>query len=189
MKQMMIKKLLYIIMVLSISYTLPAIRYCCADVSIPPNAGTTSATFLKYGIGSRAVAMGGAFGGLADDITAMYWNPAGLAQLSNSELSVTHNESFQGINDDFAGYAFHYKKGVLGVAAYGLYTPTDLERRSGLNENDAYFPISSIEGYFGAYDIAGHVSYARYFKENLSLGASLKLIQETIDSYSAYGRG
>ena len=132
MKQTMSNKFVLIIMVLSISYTLSAIRYCYADVNIPPNAGTTSATFLKSGVGSRAVSMGNAFGGLADDITAMYWNPAGRAQLTNREFSVTHNESFQGIRDDFAGYAFPYKNGVLGIAAYGLYTPNDLERRSGL---------------------------------------------------------
>ncbi len=173
--------LIFIIYLLS-AYILPL----KADVQIGPNAGTTSATFLKYGIGSRAVAMGSAFGGLADDMTAMYWNPAGLAQLQTSEISITHDESFEGLRHDFAGYAFPYKGGVLAAAVYGLYTPTDNELRSGLNENDPYYPISPVEGLFQAYDVAAHVSYARWFGNNLSFGASLKYIQQTIYVYNAW---
>lgn len=41
-----------------------------------------------FGLGSRASAMGGAFIGLADDWTAPYWNPAGLAQLEGSGVGV-----------------------------------------------------------------------------------------------------
>ena len=41
--------------------------------------GTTGAAFLEIGIGARAVAMGNAFVGTANDVTALYWNPAGLA--------------------------------------------------------------------------------------------------------------
>ncbi len=47
----------------------------------------------EFGLGSKALGMGGAFSGLADDYSAVYWNPAGLAQLSNrsfyTELSHT----------------------------------------------------------------------------------------------------
>ena len=40
------------------------------------------------GVGVRAMGMGGAFAGLADDFTAVYWNPAGLAQMRQREISV-----------------------------------------------------------------------------------------------------
>jgi len=50
--------------------------------------GTTSANFLKLGIGPRAVAMGEAQVGLANDVYATYWNPAGLAQLQNREAGM-----------------------------------------------------------------------------------------------------
>ena len=40
------------------------------------------------GVGVRAMAMGGAFAGLADDFTAVYWNPAGLAQMRQREINV-----------------------------------------------------------------------------------------------------
>ncbi len=41
--------------------------------------GTTAAKFLSIDIGARAVGMGGAFTSIANDATAMYWNPAGLS--------------------------------------------------------------------------------------------------------------
>ena len=42
-------------------------------------SGTTAAQFLKIGIGPRAIAMGSAFTATANDLTAIYWNPAGLS--------------------------------------------------------------------------------------------------------------
>ncbi len=41
------------------------------------------------GVGVRAMGMGGAFVGVADDFTAMYWNPAGLAQMQQREIQVS----------------------------------------------------------------------------------------------------
>jgi long-chain fatty acid transport protein len=47
--------------------------------------------FESPGVGAKAMAMGGAFVGLADDWTATYWNPAGLAQLTQSGVGVAVN--------------------------------------------------------------------------------------------------
>ena len=50
------------------------------------NATVHAGGYEWGGLGSRAQSMGGAFTGLADDWTAIYWNPAGLTQLRGSEL-------------------------------------------------------------------------------------------------------
>jgi long-chain fatty acid transport protein len=44
--------------------------------------------FALSGIGSKAISLGGAFRGMADDPTAMYWNPAGLGFMTNSKLAI-----------------------------------------------------------------------------------------------------
>jgi len=44
--------------------------------------------FALSGVGSRATSMAGAFRGLADDATAMYWNPAGLAYMEDNSIDV-----------------------------------------------------------------------------------------------------
>jgi len=48
----------------------------------------------ELGVGSRAMGMGGAYVGVADDYSAVYWNPAGLGQIRRMELNVgfSHNK-------------------------------------------------------------------------------------------------
>src|SRR5258706_11405381 len=73
--------------------------------SYASDPGTTAANFLKLGVGPRAVAMGEAQVGLADDVYATYWNPAGLAQLQNREAGFVQTQYFQDIHSQFAAYA------------------------------------------------------------------------------------
>src|SRR5437867_13388 len=57
-------------------------------------------------IGARGIAMGGAFSSIADDATAMFWNPAGLARIGHQEIMGTHANLFNtGINDDVLAFA------------------------------------------------------------------------------------
>lgn len=55
-----------------------------------------------FGVGARAMGMGGASLGLADDFTALYWNPAGMAQIQKFEFftSFSHNTA---ITDTYYG--------------------------------------------------------------------------------------
>ncbi len=48
----------------------------------------------ELGVGSRAMGMGGAYVGVADDYSAIYWNPAGLGQIRRMEVNVgfSHNK-------------------------------------------------------------------------------------------------
>src|SRR5438128_9985999 len=53
-------------------------------------AGTSSATFLKIGIGARAVGLGESFVAVANDPSAIFWNPAGLASMQRQEVELNH---------------------------------------------------------------------------------------------------
>ena len=50
------------------------------------NVGTAGAQFLKIGPGARVDSLGGAFSALANDVTSIYWNPAGISQLEKTSL-------------------------------------------------------------------------------------------------------
>ena len=162
---------------------------------IYPSAGSTSATFLKLGVGARALAMGGAFPSVCDPYSA-YWNPAGLACLgAGKNFSFFHNEYFQGLGQEYllytapaaGGKALGVRLPSKGVWAFGLnyfYVPRDLERRSGLYEADPLAPISPVEGKFGASDAAVSAAYARGFAGGYSGGLGLKVIRQSIDGYS-----
>src|SRR6185312_10499950 len=59
-------------------------------VSAASNVGTSGAAFLEIAPGARPVGMGQAYTGVADDIDAIYWNPAGLARMAHPELEAMH---------------------------------------------------------------------------------------------------
>ncbi len=159
-------------------------------------AGSTSATFLKIGVGARPASMAGAFTAIADDSYAVYWNPAGLAYSQEAKnLSFSHNEYFHGLAQEFLVYTLPAEKikflgggflsgGVFGFGFNYFYTPKDMERRSGLNESDPLYPISISEGSFRAYDAALSISYGYSFSSNLDLGVTLKFIRQSIDDES-----
>ena len=64
----------------------------CANFKMS-DSGTTTAQFLKLGVGARAIGMGEAYSAIADDPTAIYWNPAGLAAVSEHSVSLMHANS------------------------------------------------------------------------------------------------
>ena len=91
--------------------------------------GTAAATGLKIPTGARPTAMGSAFTGLADDINALLWNPAGLACIPFAEISALHTEYLVDTRYEMLGYAQPF--GPLGTFAIGasMLDYGDLPRR------------------------------------------------------------
>jgi len=141
--------------------------------------GTTGAQFLKIGLGARPVAMGSVYTGIADDVNAIYWNPAGLAQISGKELTTQHIAWFQDINYEYIGYAHNLGNlGTAGIMVNYLYID-DLEKRT--------YDTDTPDGYFKASDLAVSLAGGRKLNEKLSLGANLKYIRQQIDIEKAEG--
>src|ERR1039458_1672672 len=94
------------------------------------NVGTSGAEFLKIGPGARAVGMGEAFTGVADDVDAIYWNPAGLGTLKHAEITGMHMQYFQSIQYEFAAFAYPTTdRGSWGFAVTNLHTD-NIDRRA-----------------------------------------------------------
>ncbi|MDD5210250.1 MAG: type IX secretion system membrane protein PorP/SprF [Elusimicrobiales bacterium] len=93
-------------------------------------AGTARAAFEDLGAGARGPGLGNAFTAIADDVYAIYYNPAGLAQLQRPELAASHTQHLaglsdgSGINTSFLGYAhpLMYDKGTIaaGVQSFSI---------------------------------------------------------------------
>src|SRR5213075_423349 len=63
--------------------------------------------FIAIGVGGRAFGLGGAYVAVANDVTAGYWNPAGLSRLNYPQFTLMHDEQFGGlINYDYGAVAF-----------------------------------------------------------------------------------
>lgn len=165
-----------------------AVPLLCGTVCLPAgrtwaaDPGTTSADFLKLGIGPRAVGMGEAQVGLADDVYATFWNPAGLAQLQTPEAGFMYNQYFQDINTQYLAYA--HPTATFGTLAGSL-------NLLNVGKFDAYDATGQPTGSVGATDMALSISYARDLWSNrrmgaeLSVGGSGKFIQEKLDTVSA----
>lgn len=73
-----------------------------SSVALADGIGAFSA--FKSGIGARALAMGGAFVAVADDATAVYWNPAGLAQVADTRIAGMSTDLYGlGITHQYVG--------------------------------------------------------------------------------------
>jgi outer membrane protein OmpA-like peptidoglycan-associated protein len=77
--------------------------------------GATVFPLMKIGQGPRAAAMGECFTGLADDASAIYWNPAGLGQLKGHHFALSHQEWFLGIRDEVGHAALPLGEGTFGL--------------------------------------------------------------------------
>lgn len=142
--------------------------------------GTTAAPFLKIGVGSRAIGMGGAFTATADDITAIYWNPGGLAKLYSSEATFNHVRWIADVNYDFAAFATRIPDfGTLG-AFVSVESMGEMEVRTTAQ------PEGTGE-LFGAGAMAIGITYARELTDQFSIGFNAKYLREHLWNMSASG--
>lgn len=137
----------------------------------------SGASFLKLGVGARALGLGSAYTAVSDDVTALHWNPAGLSQMTKRELGAMHAEVFAESRYDFFGYAHPTNKGTLGVGAVYL-SQGAIEGRSENREQTADFSAS---------DLAVTIGAGRLVTKQASLGMNLKILQSKIAGFSSTG--
>lgn len=139
-------------------------------------AGKKGGEFLKIGVGERAIGMGGAFCSIADNVTAVYWNPAGLAQLKMRELSAMHLQYLVGVKSEYLGYAQPIGKGTLAGQISFLHS------KSGRRDDKG-----NTIGEFWDYEGILTLGYGRWLNSVLSLGINLKTIYTRFDTDEASG--
>ena len=155
------------LLLLVISCFLSATVY--AGLFSKEEAGTAGAQFLKIGCGVRAIGMGEAYTGVADEVNAVYWNPAGLNHVKNIQVSAMHAVWLEEMNYDYFAYAHPLSLlgGVIGVSINYLSI-------GGMDRLDEY---GVVDGTFSPYDAAVNVAYAREFGPIMS-GINLKFIKQ-----------
>lgn len=140
--------------------------------AISSNAGEAGANFLKIGVSARASAMGEAFCAVADDISSIYYNPAGLAQIKQKTVGVMHTDWLQEVNYEFLAYAEPYREDkAFGVALSYL----------GMSKMKMKDINNETLGDFDAQDLALSIAYAQKINGKLYAGANLKFIQQKLE--------
>jgi hypothetical protein len=145
--------------------------------------GTFDGQFLKIGVGARAAAMGGAFVGVADDASAVYWNAAGIARIDpdKSELALNHASWPAQLKFEHVSYVFHVKRipGAFAVHARAL-------TMDPMVETTAFQPDPDIGtgNTFDAGMMTAGLTYARSFTDKFSAGVTANFVHEGLAELS-----
>jgi hypothetical protein len=175
-----------------------------ATLADGPTVAKYAGEFIAIGVGGRALGMGGASVALANDVTAGYWNPAGLSLITYPEITLMHDERFGGlVNYDYGAVAFPSgTKASIGFSLIRLGVDGIPDTRNALVDAstadlleiyDIYDPNARIDPsrvtYFSSADWAFYFTYAKQLSQDLSYGANLKIIRRDLGSNSATGIG
>jgi len=148
--------------------------------------------FLKIGVGARALGMSNAYVANANDVTAGYWNPAGLTQMSSDfQFSFMHSEYFAGIAAyDYAAFATKIDTMSSFGVSFIRFGVDDIPNTTQLIDSEGNIDFNRVSS-FSAADYAGLISYARKMNvEGLSLGANVKIIHRNVGDFAeAWGFG
>lgn len=145
--------------------------------ALAANPGDTGLAFLKIGVGARATAMGEAYVAVAQDPTAMYWNPAGIANSPDLEFHASHNEWISDVRYEYVGAVQGMRGHAIGVH-FALLHMGDLEGR------DANGQFTET---FHAYDFAAGITYGRRIMRQVEVGITGNFLHEKIEDYGATG--
>ena len=158
--------------------------------------------FLSIGVGGRALGMGSAYTSVANDVTAGYWNPAGLARMEYPEIALMHDQRY----GDLVSY--NYVAGAMPLSddeTIGLslivssVSSIPNTQAAGVDMNNNPIPptddyLGLLGGldpskitYFSATDVALIGSYARKVNPDFAYGANFKIIRRSLGP--DYGTG
>lgn len=148
--------------------------------AVHKDAGTSGFQFLKVHYSARALGMANAFTGMADDVDAVYFNPAGLAQQKDMSIKSNYINYVDGMNGGSVAFNMPYQDDY-SIAFFAQYLNAGDIQRTSANNDGTY----NIEGTFTASDLVAGASIAKKVKDNLDLGISAKILYESLDDVSA----
>ena len=146
------------------------------------NVATTSAAFLEIGPGARSLGMGSAYVSVANDASSLYWNPAGIVNVSRPEV-----QSFY--TPWLVETQYYYNTAVVPLGPYGnlgfSFTAITMDE---MIVRTVQEPEPSDYGQkFDAGNISMGIAYAKKLTDRFSFGFQTKFIQESIWQMNAQG--
>lgn len=170
-----------ILFIIVISWLMLATNSWSQQEDYPPEditrVGTTAAPFLKIPVGARSVALSGAYTGLADDVTALFWNPGGIARIDRITFAVNHANLYAGITHNFVGMVFPIGQNVFGASIIMLGS-------GDIDVTTVDEPMGTGETY-SVSNLAAGLTFSRQLTTKFSVGFTIKVINEKIWRNSA----
>ena len=160
--------------------TLLLIIMCLASTTLWARLGGAGLNFLIVNAGSRPSALGGAYAALANDLDAIYFNPAGISALNRFSLNFSYTPYFADMS--YQSMAMAIPSGMFGTIGLSL-----LSLQSGDIEKTTLDEPNGTNSSYSASDYAFGVTLARPLTDKFSVGGTMKFITEGIDEVSCFG--
>jgi len=137
-------------------------------------AGISSLQFLKIGVGGRGSGMAESMAAVANDVSALYWNPASVVLDSTDNVFLAHGEWLIDLKHDFLGMTYHISTAdVVGISCISLRTDD--------------MPVTTVTQPFGTgtyfrySDLALGITYSRKMTSQFSFGTTIRYVEENLD--------
>lgn len=144
--------------------------FCVSVAEAGNRSGTVSAQFLKIPLSARAIGMGGAQVAVAEGVSSIGFNPAGMMSVSNYAFGATYTQWFADIQHSYAGVVKNFPGlGAIGVSVVLLATDDMPVTTPAAPEGTGEF--------FRASDYAFSIAYARQVSDKFMVGINGKIIK------------
>jgi len=140
-------------------------------------AGRVDADFLRVEPSARTSGISGAFCGVADDLNAVIFNPAGLVQIKNTMISLTHFASFADTSYEDISAGMPLGKAAAAISIQCGYT-LDFDE---INE------FGDKVGEVPNFDFVLTGTYGLYVLPQISVGANIKAFYSRLYLYQKAG--
>ncbi len=135
--------------------------------------GTAGAQFLKIGVGARYIGMGEASVAMVDDAYSMYWNPAGMANMEQTEFAFTNVNWIEDVSLNFISFA--RPMGFGGTIGFSM----SLLSIGEMEETTVWEP-NGTGNTFDASSYSLAAGYARSLTDRFAFGLNVKYVAERI---------
>lgn len=161
------------------------------DAQAQRNAGRNGAAFLEIAVGAREAALGSAASTLTHSSSQIFWNPAGTALAPDQTLSSSFSYASWIADLEYFAASVGYNLGnagtvTIGAQAFGV-SDIPANRENGYTDpvlQDLVTDMNTSDT-FDYQDLAFSLAYSRYFYDRLALGATFKVVNESIDGVGA----
>ncbi|MDP1677893.1 MAG: PorV/PorQ family protein [Bacteroidota bacterium] len=136
-------------------------------------SGISSFQFLKIGADARGSSMSESFVAVVNDVSSVYWNPAGLTSSSSNQAIFSHAEWLVDLKYDFAAASLRLDDNNIVALSFTSLTTSPMQITT------EYQPTGT-GNYFNYHDIAIGGTYARKMTDQFSFGTTVRYVRETI---------
>lgn len=148
-------------------------------VSAESGKAGSAGAYLRMGTGARAIGMGSAYTSIADDPTAVHWNPAGVAALDRKSVASMHAVLTLDRSYDYTGFVAPMDYGAWGVSWIS----------AGVDKIERYDSVGNRLGFFDDTENAYIFTYAAPLGERYEFGGNIKFLRHNILDNSAESWG